>query len=335
LVVRWSHLLVIALCLTNLKVNILSFGENMELTRNSANPIMLPNPTSTWETYNVFNPAVIYHNGLWHMNYRAQGLDWVSRIGYAVSVDGINWNRLQYAVLEPHDDSDARGVEDPRVVEIEGKFYMTYTAYSCSVAEGIKPTHSGGGIIPMIAQSTNLITWERLGPLVTGEDNKDHVIFPRKIKGKFAALHRRHPQVWLGYSDDLINWGQEFMSPIYGPRDGSAWDSMSVGNNGVPIETAEGWLVLNHGYTADHVYRIGAVLLDLDDPSRVISRPHNPIFWPREIWELRGDVPNVVFSCANPVLDGKVYVYYGGADHVIGLATCQLTDLLDFVRSGE
>ena len=307
----------------------------MELTRYSANPIMLPNPTSTWETYNVFNPAVIYHNGLWHMHYRAQGLDWISRIGYAVSVDGIHWNRMQDPVLEPHDESDARGVEDPRVVEIEGNFYMTYTAYGSTVPAGITPTHFGGGIQPMIARSKNLITWERLGPFVTGEDNKDHVLFPRKIKGKYAALHRRHPQVWLAYSDDFVHWDKDLMTLIYGPRAGSAWDSMSVGNNGVPIETDEGWLVLNHAYTADHVYRLGAVLLDLDDPTRVIRRPLNPIFWPREIWELRGDVPNVVFSCANPVVDGKVYVYYGGADHAIGLATCSLTDLLEYVKNGN
>jgi predicted GH43/DUF377 family glycosyl hydrolase len=76
------------------------------------------------------------------------------------------------------------------------------------------------------------------------------------------------------------------------------------------------------------------VLLDLDDPSQVIHRPRDPIFWPEELWELRGDVPNVIFSGANPVLDGTVYVYYGGGDHVIGLATCRLDELLDFARSG-
>jgi beta-1,2-mannobiose phosphorylase / 1,2-beta-oligomannan phosphorylase len=307
----------------------------MELTRCSINPIMHPDPTSEWETYNVFNPAVIRHNGLWHMFYRAQGLDWISRIGYAVSQDGIHWNRLRRPVLEPQDETDARGVEDPRVVEIEGSFYMTYTAYGSTVPEGVKPTHSGGGILPMIARSTNLITWERLGPIVRGEDNKDHVLFPRKINGKYAALHRRHPQVWLAYSDDLLHWREQDMAALYGPRPESHWDSQSVGNNGVPIETPEGWLVLNHGYTSDHIYRLGVVLLDLDDPTKVIRRPQEPIFWPREIWELRGDVPNVVFSCANPVVDGKVYVYYGGADHVIGLATCSLSDLLDYVTAHD
>jgi predicted GH43/DUF377 family glycosyl hydrolase len=302
----------------------------MELKRYSTYPIMLPDQNSDWETYNVFNPAVIYYNHLWHMFYRAQGLDWISRIGYAVSADGIRWNRLRRPILEPHVGTDMRGLEDPRVVEIEGNFYMTYTAYGSCVPDGVIPTHSGGGIQPMIARSTNLITWESLGPIVTGEDNKDHVLFPRRINGKFAALHRRHPRVWLAYSEDMLHWKEEYMVPIYGPRLGDSWDGLSVGNNGVPIETDEGWLVLNHGYNADHVYKLGVVLLDLEDPSKVIRRPQTSIFEPQEIWELRGDIPNVVFSCANPVVDDTIYVYYGGADHVIGLATCSLTELLEY-----
>lgn len=132
------------------------------------------------------------------------------------------------------------------------------------------------------------------------------------------------------------------MAPIYGPRaaesrpeitDGG-WDSKSIGSNGVPIETAAGWLCLNHGYDANHVYRFGVILLDLEDPTRVIRRPQAPIFWPEELWELRGDVPNVVFSCANVVVGDTVYVYYGGGDHVIGLATCGLAELLDYALKG-
>lgn len=306
----------------------------MQLKRYFTYPIMLPDPTSDWETYNVFNPAVIHHNQLWHMFYRAQGLDWISRVGYAVSAGGVNWNRLRRPILEPHDESDARGIEDPRVVEIDGVFYMTYTAYGSSVPTGVRPTHSGG-IQPMIARSSNLITWERVGPIVTGEDNKDHVLFPRKIGGQFVALHRRHPQVWLARSDDMLHWPEKDMASIYGPRPGGGWDGKSVGNNGAPIETAEGWLVLNHGYTTEHVYRLGAVLLDLEDPSKVVRRPVGSIFEPRELWELRGDVPNVIFSCANPVVDGTVYVYYGGGDHVIGLATCSLSDLLAYVKLAD
>ncbi len=302
--------------------------------RHPANPLLLPDPTSPWEAYNVFNPAVIHSRGLFHMFYRAQGIDWVSRIGYAVSADGIHWNRLRQPVLAPQDESDNRGVEDPRVVEIDGVFYMTYTAYSGHAQSGAQATHYGGGILPMIARSQNLYTWERLGPIVRGEDNKDHLLFPCKVRGAYAALHRRWPLVWIAYSDDLVNWPEERMAAIYGPRPENEWESKSVGNNGTPIETPHGWVVLNHGYGPDRIYRIGVVLLDLEDPSRVIHRPSRPIFWPEELWEIRGDVPNVVFSCANPVIDGTVYLYYGGGDHVIGLATCPLDELVEYARFG-
>jgi len=124
------------------------------------------------------------------------------------------------------------------------------------------------------------------------------------------------------------------MAPIYGPRTQNWWDTTSVGSNGAPIETQYGWLVLNHAYDKDHVYRLGVILLDLEDPTKVIHRPAEPIFWPEELWELRGDIPKVVFSCANPVVAGTIYVFYGGADHVIGLATCRLDELVDYALNG-
>lgn len=302
----------------------------MLLQRDPANPLLLPDPTSAWEAANVFNPAVVHHNGLFHMWYRAQGHDWISRIGYAVSANGRDWNRLRHPVFAPQDASDARGVEDPRVVLLDGRFVMTYTAYGSEPTGA--PTHVGGSITPMIAVSDNGIAWQRVGAITRGEDNKDHVLFPRKINGRYIALHRRWPDVWLARSDDLRTWPAADMARIYGPRrdDPAAWDSKSVGSNGVPIATNQGWLLINHGYNDDHVYRFGVVLLDLDDPTCVIARPHSAIFGPQELWELRGDVPNVVFSCANPVVDGIVHVYYGGGDHVIGLATCPLADLLAF-----
>jgi predicted GH43/DUF377 family glycosyl hydrolase len=307
----------------------------MKLERYGSTPVMVPDLGSEWECRNVYNPGVLHHGGLFHMFYRAQGLDWVSRIGYAVSEDGVRWNRMRHPVLEPVDGTDSRGVEDPRVVEIEGTFYMTYTAYGREFQGPGEPTHTGGGILPMVARSENLLTWERLGPIVRGEDNKDHVLFPRSIGGRFAALHRRLPHVWLAYSDDLLTWDEADMAPVFGPREGDGWDGTSVGANGVPIETEHGWLLLYHGYDEDRVYQFGACLLDLEDPSRVVRRPRASIFRPEEIWELRGEVPNVVFSNANPVVDGTVYVFYGGADHVIGLATCGLEELVESVLDGE
>jgi predicted GH43/DUF377 family glycosyl hydrolase len=315
-----------------------------KLKRHPDNPVLLPDLGSDWECYNVFNPAVVYEGGLFRMWYRAQGLDWVSRIGYAVSEDGVSWNRLRRPVLEPHDGTDSRGVEDPRVVVLDDGstptpvYTMTYTAYGREFlpgAAGDQPTHAGGGILPMLARSTNGITWTRLGPIVRGEDNKDHVLFPRRIHGRYAALHRRWPRIWIAYSDDLITWREEDMGVVFGPRPGNDWDQKSVGANGVPIETEHGWLTFYHGYgetrSGEHVYHLGACLLDLDDPARVLRRPKAPILWPEELWELRGDVPNVVFSCANVVVNDTIYVYYGGGDHVIALATAKLGDVLAFV----
>ncbi|MCS7281963.1 MAG: glycosidase [Anaerolineae bacterium] len=291
----------------------------MELKRHPANPILKPDPLSEWEALNVFNCAVVYHNGLFHMLYRAQGVDYVSRIGYAVSVDGVHFNRLREPVLSPQGEWETRGVEDPRVtyLEDEGRFIMAYTAYSPK------------GITPMFAESTNLITWQRIGPLVVGEDNKDHVLFPRKIRGRYVSFHRRPPSIWIAWSDDLREW-RDFQV-VMEPRPEN-WDCKRVGAGGVPIETPYGWLVLYHAYDFNHVYRLGACLLDLEDPTRVIARPKPFLLQPEETWELKGDVPNVVFSAANPVVDGTVYVYYGGADRVIGLATCSLEELLEWVR---
>jgi len=291
----------------------------MKLQRHPNNPILKPVMWNEWEALNVFNPGVIYHNGLFHMFYRAQGLDYVSRIGYAVSEDGVHFKRLAQPLLEPQDEWETRGLEDPRItfLEDERRFIMAYTAYSPR------------GITPMFAESANLITWRRIGPLVTGEDNKDHVLFPRMINGRYVSFHRRPPSIWIAYSDDLQRWGD--MKPILHPRPDN-WDSKRVGAGGVPIETPDGWLVLYHGYNFDHIYRLGAVLLDRDDPERVIRWPKDFLLEPQETWELKGDVRTAVFSAANPVVENTVYVYYGAADRVIGLATCALDELLEWVK---
>lgn len=298
------------------------------MERHPANPLLIPDRSSPWESVNVFNPSVIHHNGLFHMHYRAEGEDWISRIGYAVSADGISWNRLREPVLVPLDELENRGVQDPRVTEIEGVFYMAYTAWMCR--DGVH------GCYPMIARSTNLVTWERIGPIVTNalEYNKDHVLFPRRIKGRYVAFHRPHPNVCIAQSDDLVTWKREDMATVFGPGSETGWDAMKVGMNGVPIETKHGWLCFYHGVNRDSHYHTNAILLDLDDPTKVIRRPEGPILAPEEVWEIRGDVPNVVFSNANILVGDTVYVYYGGGDHVIALATCKLDAILDYVLNG-
>jgi predicted GH43/DUF377 family glycosyl hydrolase len=293
--------------------------------RHPANPVLKPNPFNDWEALNVFNCGVVYANDLYHMFYRAQGVDYISSIGYAVSTDGIHFNRLNQPVFpgpgQARLDTETRGVEDPRItyLEDEGRFIMAYTAYS--------PL----GILPMFAESTNLISWERIGPLVTGEDNKDHALFPRKIGGRYVSFHRRPPSLWVAYSDDLKTWTDH--SVVMGPRE-QGWDCNRIGAGGVPIETEHGWLVIYHAYDFDHVYRLGVCLLDLEDPTQVVHRPEGFCLEPTEPWEIFGDVPNVVFSTANPIVNNQVYVYYGGADRVIGLATCDFDALLNYARNG-
>ena len=224
----------------------------MHLQRHPRSPLLYPDPNHQWEAMNVFNCAVVAHNDLYHMLYRAQGVDFVSRIGYAVSQDRLRWNRLSDPVVSPHNGrDDYRGVEDPRVTPLDGAFYMTYTAYGVN------------SFFPMIARSENLITWEDIGPLERAE-NKDHVLFPEKIGGRYAILHRRSPNIWIAFSDDLRTWTDHQI--IMQPREDNDWDSASIGSNGVPIKTEHGWLLFYHGYEEEHIYRQSVALLDLDDP---------------------------------------------------------------------
>ena len=311
-----------------MKTNKKSYA-GFKLNRHPANPIMVPDITSPWECNNVFNPSVIFHKGLFHMHYRAEGVDWISRIGYAVSSDGINWNRFRKPVMEPGGQFELKGVEDPRVTEIDGTFYMAYcgnTVYT----EGVEYY---GNIYPMLAKSSNLVSWERIGPMVRGEDDKDHFLLPKKFNGRFCAFHRRRPNVWIAYSEDLVNWPESEMADVVGARPDCEWEGKYIGMNGVPIQTKDGWLAFYHAADAKHVYRIGVMLLDLENPAKIIARPKNPVLWPEMKWECRGDVPNVVFSNTNLLVGDTVYVYYGGADHVIALATVKLDDILDYAKN--
>ena len=294
----------------------------MKLHRHPDNPILKPNPLHEWEALTVSNCGIVHHNGLFHMFYRAQGLDYVSHIGYAVSADGVHFNRLQQPILSPQDEWEAGGVEDPRVTCLadEGRFIMAYTAYSGTLWQ------------IALARSQNLITWEWIGFPLPGERNKDAALFPEKIGGRYCMFHRREPAIWIAYSDDLLHWDDHQI--VMRPRP-DAWDGAKIGANGPPLKTEAGWLFFYHGFAEDKVYKLGVALLDLNDPALVLKRQDEPILEPEEEWERHGHVPNVVFSCANLVVDGTVYVYYGGGDHVIGLATCRLEELIQFVHYAE
>ncbi len=297
----------------------------VKLRRISKKPILTPKKEHDWEAGAVFNCAAIYDNGLVHMIYRATDIDsggaegkFISRLGYAVSKDGVDFNRLEKPVMSNDTEQEKRGCEDPRIVKIEDTFYMMYTGYG---------DRFPGDYRICLASSKNLIDWKRHG-VVLNEPNKDASLFPEKINGKYVMFHRREPDVWIAFSEDLRNWDghRVVMTPI----PDSDWEHNKIGIAGPPIKTDEGWVLIYHGTTRRGRYSLGIALLDLDNPSRVLARQKEPILEPELDWEINGCVPNVVFSCGQAVLNDRVIVYYGGADTVIGAAEVDRDELLDF-----
>lgn len=294
-------------------------SNGLTLERFSGNPVLAPIPENDWESRTVFNCGVTQLDDAVVLVYRAQGMDSnVSRLGFAVSTDGYRFARLDRPIFEPGDETETWGVEDPRLTTIEGVHHMLYTAWS--------PL----GIQVAMASSRNLFTWERHGIVLPGPDNKDAAIFPEKVGGRYVMFHRIPPAIWLAYSDDLIHWGD--YQKILDPRPGH-WDGLKLGAGGPPIKTERGWLAIYHGVDPNKVYRLGVVLLDLEDPAKVVNWPAAAILEPEEPWELEGDIPNVVFTCGTARLGETYFVYYGGADKVIAVATVDAETLHDFAAN--
>lgn len=279
---------------------------SLKLKRDLRNPLLLPIADHTWESKFIFNCAVVKEDGLFHMVYRAMGADDVSRIGYAVSEDGVHFSRLDKPVFSPANQFETKGCEDPRLTRIGNDNYMLYTAYSKR------------GVRVSMASTKNFITWKRYGVVLPDQDDKDAALFPGKVNGRYMLYHRVEPDMWVSFSDDMIHWTDHEV--IMKPRDGY-WDSRKIGIGAPPIKTPEGWLMLYHGVDEDLVYRLGFALFDLEDPTKLLKRSEEPILEPEEDFELFGQVPNVVFSDSMIEHEGEYYVYYGGADNCIALAT--------------
>ena len=236
-------------------------------------------------------------------------------LGYAVSKDGVSFNRLREPILRNDVPQETRGPEDPRIVKIGQTFYMMYTGFG---------GRFDGDYRICLATSKNLITWKRHGVMLD-EPNKDASLFPEKFNGMYTMLHRRPPDIWLATSSDLINWSNHRL--VIPALSNSTWENKKIGIAGPPIKTPRGWFLIYHGVDQDMVYRLGALFLDLKDPTRMITRQQEPILEPELVWERHGHVNNVVFSCGQVVLDGEIYVYYGGADNAIGLAKIDYEDI--------
>ena len=295
----------------------------MKLKRYEGNPILKPKPENDWESKNVFNPAVVYDKGLFHLLYRGVGRDGISRIGYAVSIDGFKFFRFDKPVFTPKLILEPRGCEDPRVVKLGNSYYMTYTAYS------------ERGVRVGLATTDNFIQWERYEIEWAERDDKDAVLFPEKIDGKYMILHRpmhKEPMgIWISYTDNFVDWYGE--REIMAPAERGNWDSVKIGAGAPPIKTEKGWLLIYHGVDEDKVYRLGAAMLSLDDPSEILYRHPEPILEPEADYEIRGEVPNVVFACGACEVRDKYYVYYGGADSVVCVATVDKEEMLGILPS--
>ena len=302
--------------------------------RSSKNPIITPIKEHFWEGKATFNPAALRIKNTTHILYRAFSNDNTSFIGYASTKDGINIDeRLAEPIYSPREDFESKkiaggnsGCEDPRLTLIGKTIYMCYTAF-----DGIGPPRVA---ITSIAEKDFLQKkWKWAKPvLITppGFDDKDTCIFPEKVKGQYFFLHRVGNEICGDYlkSLDFTKESVKKCIRIIGPRINS-WDSSKVGISAPPIKTKSGWLLLYHGVSKSHnTYRVGVVLLDLKDPAIVLARTTDPIFAPEEKYEKEGIVNNVVFPCGMAVQDKLLYIYYGGADTVVGVATIELDVIL-------
>lgn len=294
------------------------------MKRFAHNPILKPNKSNPWENRCVFNAAAVYHDGIVHIVYRAQGNDMVSRLGLATSNDGYTINeRLDTPIFTPIHHAERDGCEDPRITVIGDECIMAYTAYR---------NHDFPIIFQIALTSINLKdfanrnwNWKERSLPFPNVRNKDAVILPKKVDGKYMMFHRIEPSICVSYSEDLKRWHdfKSIMEPRYG-----MWDSKKIGAAGTPIELNEGYLFIYHGVDEQKRYSLGAALLDKNNPEKVLYRSEEPILTPCEHYECVGDVPNVVFSCGNVLLDDQLIVYYGGADTVLCGASYELNELL-------
>jgi len=273
----------------------------------------------------VFNGTPVKLNGQYLLLLRVEGQQGRSYFSLARSGDGLHFQLDPAPCMRRATDGplalwEQNGLEDPRLTLIDGTYYIMYTAVG---------PH---GHCIALATTEDFQHYERMG-IVSEPGNKDGVLFPEKINGLYARLDRPIGggvgSVWVSYSPDMIHWGRsEF---VFAPRP-RFWDAHRVGASAPPILTERGWLEIYHGVkmtSAGPIYRIGAIMLDRDDPAKVVAQSVAPLLSPREDYERIGDINNVVFACGAIVEDdGEVKVYYGAADTSICVAFSTLDEIV-------
>jgi predicted GH43/DUF377 family glycosyl hydrolase len=323
------------------------------LKRYEGNPILRPEPKHWWESKAVFNPAAIYEGGKVHILYRALGDTDTSVLGYASSSDGFHIDeRLDQPVYVPREPfegvgavrqaevelsdnytsggSFAGGCEDPRLTRIDDRVYMTYVAYD-------------GYSSPRIALSSINIddflnkNWKWKKPVLISRPDivdKNACILPEKINGKYVIFHRIFPEILIDFVDDLDFDGEgrwlegQFKIPIM--ESASSWDSRKVAAGPPPMRTKDGWLFIYHAIDDkdEFRYKMGAMLLDINYPPKVLARTTHPILEPVARYENEGLKTGVVYPCGAVILKDQLFVYYGGADMVVCVATAKMGEFM-------
>lgn len=327
--------------------------------------ILLHKTDNSFENEGVLNPAVINTGDSIHIFYRAVAKGNFSTIGHCeLSAPNIIKTRSEKPLLVPEFDYECQGIEDPRIVEIDGTFYLTYTAYDGFNALGALATstdliewHKKGIVVPEItyeefkqcvaAKGTLHDKYARFNESQKSHDKQDRkillwdknlIFFPRKIHNKFCFLHRIKPDIQIVVEVEKLEeltddfWKNYFnrfyenvvLSPKYDH------EVSYIGSGCPPIEIPEGWLIIYHGVhdtVSGYVYSACAELLDLENPQKEIARLPYPLFFPEKPWELRGEVNNVCFPTGAVVENDTLYIYYGAADEAIALASLSISEL--------
>ena len=333
--------------------------------RHPDNPIVRPGKYD-WRKVVVFNPGIIKDKGKIYMYERTAGnlRPFICYIGMLESDDGIYFRHpFDHPVFTPEMAGSKYGsVQDPRIVKIEDSYYMTYAyrPYAWSshptgigVPESFQTDFPGFDGDPVknqtrsgIAISNDLYHWEHHVWATPVElDDRDVILFPEKINGRYAMLRRplqytgehygtEKAGIWISYSDDLENWDstQLIIKPEY------SWENLRIGGSLPPIRTPEGWLVIYHGVEMINegnntvIYRTGAMLLDMNDPARVLKRSKRFIMEPETYYEKFGlYIPNVIFPTGGYVENNILNLYYGVCDTAIALASIEIDELLEFI----
>jgi len=325
-------------CLAMIGVNhlrkILKSGLKSLFRRSPSNPIIKPDKRFPWRGLATFNPAAIELDGMIYILFRALSEDKTSTIGLAISEDGLTVKEiLDKPIYVPREPFEMKltpghsGCEDPRVVRIGDTIYMFYTAY-----DNVNP--------PKVAVTSISVddflnrNWGRWSkPKIVsppGMDDKDACIIPEPVNGRYFFIHRvGGVNIVYDYvsSPEAINPLELISNVLLGPRPGM-WDGKKVGLATPPIKTKKGWLMIYHGVSHDNSYHVGAALLDINQPEKVIARTTSTLLSPEAWYEREGYVRNVVFPCGAIVRDETLYLYYGGADTYVCVATAPIDEIL-------